>query len=375
MKYDVISVDGHVDLHWLPPKLFQENCSEKFKDLVPHINHENNWVDGQGGFFGLAQGTGATKGRKYVPGYQKRHDDHETTRLYTDGKRRPADPDLRVGDQDLDGVSAEVLYGMLGSTRYIKDTNVANEVIQIYNDWILCFQDKYPDRFRPLAVIPSSSLTDALNELERVIKLDKFAGIQLCNDDIKIPFYYNEWNRLWSICEEANILIHLHTTPPSMEWDHIPEHYKRARAAKWITGFTMTAADTIMEIMFGAVLTRYPNLKIVFAETGIGWLPYLIDRMDLQWTEKYHDIDLKDKPSDLWKRQCYCSFQLDEIGIQHLDILGEGNVMWANDFPHSEGTWPHSTESVNDLRARLPENVSRNIICNNAMNLYNFKES
>ena len=62
MDYNIISADGHVDLHWLPPNLFKENCAHRFRELMPYVRHDGQWVDDQGGDYGVAQGTGATKG-------------------------------------------------------------------------------------------------------------------------------------------------------------------------------------------------------------------------------------------------------------------------------------------------------------------------
>lgn len=154
----------------------------------------------------------------------------------------------------------------------------------------------------------------------------------------------------------------------------INEEYKRPIIATWLGGFQFTAHKVISEMIFGQVLDRYPQLKVVFAESGIGWLPYFLDRMDLQWEEKYSDINLSAKPSEIWRRQCYCSFQMDEIGLQHLDIIGENNVMWANDFPHSEGTWPNSREFITKSMKNVDHDIKKKILYRNAMDLYGFSE-
>ena len=372
MDYNIISADGHVDLHWLPPNLFKENCAHRFRELMPYVRHDGQWVDNQGGDYGVAQGTGATKGRPYVAGYQKRMDDHERTNLYSDGKRRPGNPELRIKDQDLDGIQGEVLYGILGTTRYVNNTEVAEEMIRIYNQWVFTFQEKYPERFRPLAVIPTTSLDAMIRQI--VNSRYKHCGVQICNDDIKVPLFYPDWNKMWELCVEYNLPVHFHTTVPKMDWSMINEEYKRPIIATWLGGFQFTAHKVISEMIFGQVLDRYPQLKVVFAESGIGWLPYFLDRMDLQWEEKYSDINLSAKPSEIWRRQCYCSFQMDEIGLQHLDIIGENNVMWANDFPHSEGTWPNSREFITKSMKNVDHDIKKKILYRNAMDLYGFSE-
>ncbi len=121
MKYDVISADGHIDLIWLPPDLFTSNAPASLKDRMPHVIEGPKgpeWVSAKGAKFGLVNGMGSA-GREYVPGIIHRSDRMASTGLYDDGKkgiRRLTEIDHRLKDQDRDGVQAEVLYGVLGSS-------------------------------------------------------------------------------------------------------------------------------------------------------------------------------------------------------------------------------------------------------------------
>src|SRR5262245_35021593 len=114
MRYDVISADGHVDLIWLPPDLFTSNASTKLRDRMPYVEEGPDgprWVSRNGAQFGLVNGMGSA-GRKYEPGVIHRSDRMASTGLYDDGRkgiRRLTDPELRLKDQDRDGVQAEVL--------------------------------------------------------------------------------------------------------------------------------------------------------------------------------------------------------------------------------------------------------------------------
>ena len=142
MHYDMISADGHVDLIWLPPDLFTSNASAPLRDRMPYVEQGPTgarWVSRNGGQFGLVNGMGSG-GRPYVPGQIHRSDRMASTGLYDDGKkgiRRLTEPSLRLGDQDLDGVQAEVLYGVLGSSGRLNDPEAAVEMLRIYNDWLL----------------------------------------------------------------------------------------------------------------------------------------------------------------------------------------------------------------------------------------------
>ena len=135
MKYDVISADGHVDLIWLPPDLFTRNASAAFKDRMPHVidgPKGPEWVSAKGAKFGLVNGMGSA-GREYVPGVIHRSDRMASTGLYDDGKkgiRRLTEPEMRLKDQDRDGVQAEILYGVLGSSGRLHDPEAALEQLR-----------------------------------------------------------------------------------------------------------------------------------------------------------------------------------------------------------------------------------------------------
>ena len=151
MLYTRISADCHVDLIWLPPDLFTAQRLGGAEG--PHAPCDRGTQgarmgDAKGAKFGLMNGMGSA-GREYVPGNIHRSDRMASTGLYDDGKkgiRRLTDPELRLKDQDRDGVQAEVLYGVLGSSGRLNDPEAALEMLRIYNDWLARFLQR---RARP----------------------------------------------------------------------------------------------------------------------------------------------------------------------------------------------------------------------------------
>jgi predicted TIM-barrel fold metal-dependent hydrolase len=107
-------------------------------------------------------------------------------------------------------------------------------------------------------------------------------------------------------------------------------------------------------------------------EEEIGWIPYVLDHMDLEWEDQFRDLELKMKPSGYWRRQCKATCQTDRIGIKLLDELGVDNVMWGSDFPLPDGEWPDSREFIEREPDHLPAVVRRKIVCENAAHLYGF---
>src|SRR5205807_2482865 len=101
-------------------------------------------------------------------------------------------------------------------------------------------------------------------------------------------------------------------------------------------------------------LERHPDLQVVIAESGTGWVPYLLDRMDYEWQDSY--ADWKDlcsiPPSELFRRQMFATFQEDHIGPQ-LAHLYPDNFMWGSDYPHADGLWPDSQQKIQETMSRL----------------------
>jgi predicted TIM-barrel fold metal-dependent hydrolase len=378
MKYDFISADCHIDLIWLPPDLFTSNAPAALKDRMPYVTDTRKgkmWVARNGANFGLANGMGSA-GRQYVPGQIHRSDRMASTGLYDDGLkgiRRLTDPELRLRDQERDGVQGEVLYGILGASMRLKDDEAATEMIRIYNEWLAGFCRTHPDRYAGLASIPSHSIEAAVAEIKRVAKEGALRGLDIANRPDIEPFWDPVWEPLWAAAEEAKLPVHLHTIGGSFpDLSKFPAKVGRAAFATLITSFQMYMAMPLMAIIFGGVLEHHRGLKMVIGESGIGWLPYILDHMDLEWEDQFADLDLKMKPSEYWHRQCYATYQSDRIGIRMLDEIGEDNIMWGSDFPHPDGIWPDSQEYIARELGHLPAATRRKIVCSNAARLYGF---
>jgi predicted TIM-barrel fold metal-dependent hydrolase len=146
----------------------------------------------------------------------------------------------------------------------------------------------------------------------------------------------------------------------------------RAAFAATISSFQMYMSLPLMSIIFAGVLERHPGLRMVIGESGIGWIPYVLDHMDLEWEDQFKDLDLTMHPSEYWRRQCFATYQSDRIGIRLLDEIGEDNIMWGSDFPHPDGIWPDSEEYIGRELGHVSEAVRRKITCSNAARLYGF---
>jgi predicted TIM-barrel fold metal-dependent hydrolase len=395
MHYEMISADCHLDLCWLPPDVFTKNAAPTLRDRMPYVTDGPQgpvWVTKKGANLGLMNGMGSA-GRLYVPGVIHRSDRMASTGLYEDGKkgiRRLTDPDLRIKDQDRDGVQAEVLYGILGATSRVNDPEAAVEMLRVYNDWLADFVEAKPGRFVGLAAIPNNPIEAAIAEVERVAKRGALRGLDIANSSDLKPLWDPYWKPLWEAIDATGLPLHFHTVS-----GYVPEHIRkimflggdpsraklpdapdvpmpvaRAAFASNITQFQMNMANILTAMIFAGVLEHHRNIRLVLGESGIGWIPYVLQRMDSEWEDQFKDLSLKMPPSGYWKRQCYATYQTDPIGVKLLDDLGEDNVMWGSDFPHPDGIWPDSKEYVAKELGHLPAARRRKVICENAGRLY-----
>jgi len=110
-----------------------------------------------------------------------------------------------------------------------------------------------------------------------------------------------------------------------------------------VAGFQMNLINIIAAVIGAGVLERYPNLRIGLGESGIGWLPYALDRMDFEYEDRFRDL-MKLKPSEYWRRQCRATFQFDRIGAKLVDDIGVEMLMWGSDYAHPDGAWPESSK-------------------------------
>jgi predicted TIM-barrel fold metal-dependent hydrolase len=396
MRYEMISADCHVDLCWLPTDLFTTNSSAAMRDRMPYVVDSPKgpqWTTKKGAKLGLVNGMGSA-GREYVPGRIHRSDRMAATGLYDDGKkgiRRLTDPDLRIKDQDRDGVQAEVLYGILGATGRMNDPEATVEVMRIYNEWLADFCGAHPERFAGLASVPNNPIDAAIAEVERVAKRGVLRGIDIANAPDLTPLWDPYWDPLWHAIDNCGLPLHFHTigtrvpeavqklvqigADPSRADPSLPaEEVRRARHAfaAHLTGFQMGMAGILASMIFGGVLERFPRLRVVLGEAGIGWIPYVLWRMDAEWEDQFKDLSLTMAPSGYWRRQCYATYQTDPVGVKLIDDLGADRIMWGSDFPHPDGVWPDSREFIQRELGGVAADVRRKIVCENAARLYGF---
>ena len=362
--YTCISADSHVNVH---ANVYVERVPAKFKDRAPRVESTPDgdfWV-----FEGTrkpAIGLGHMAGRKFeeYKGFGQGAKFQEVVAGGWDHK-------TRLDHMKADGIDAQVLYsGHFGGDA--KDPELRYALIRAYHDWMHEeFTGLAPDRWTGAAVLPMWDRDLAIEEINRLAKMGGYGhGIVPAYSPLEDkPYHDAYWDPLWSTFEEVNWPASIHvggSTKTTLEGNPLP----------FIASTTIGCAEPFAIFIFGGVLERHPKFRMISAETGFGWWPYFLDRMDTVYKRHRHwtASDLPRKPSDYFFGQIWATFQEDRAGMQLLSIIGMDHVMWADDYPHTDSTYPDSQRFIDEHFQLVPEadraKAKQLITCENAGKFY-----
>ena len=373
MEYRIISGDGHIDLKWLPHDLFVSNAPARFKEQVPQIVDTSDgpkWYAEGKDLASLPMGSLANT-QPPKPGISK-HIDRMYELGFFDGRPHPTTPELRIKDQEIDGVDAEVIYGILAVNRFLEDRELLRLVYEIYNTWAAEFTKSNPDRFALLACLPNDNPEVATNELRRAAKLG-LRGADFAVSTAAKPLWHGDWAPLWAVADECAMPISFHSTGPAVRQpsdEAMAKEYDTQYKATFLTLFQLAGAEYLPSIIFSGALERHPGFKFVLGECGASWIPYVLGRMDEEYVDFFEYLNFSLKPSEYWQRQGYTTFQHETTVADVVHLVGEDNIVWGSDYPHPDGIWPDSLKLMEEDLGSLDEGVRRKITCENAGKLY-----
>ena len=370
--YRIISADCHIDMTWMPGDLWVKNAPAKWKEQVPQVRETSDgphWF-AEGKDLGVFGGLGFGFDR-VQRGFSKHVEKMFEVGFY-EGGPHPTTPALRLKDQDLDGIDAEVMYGILGIGSRLQDRELIRLVYETYNDWAAEFCRTNPKRFVGLACIPNDDPAAAAAELARAARLG-LRGADFAVSTAVYPIWHGAWDALWAVAQETRMPISFHTIgypvrEPSDE-AMATEYNLRYRATR-TTMFQISAAEYLASIVFSGALDRFPGFRFVLGEAGVTWLPYILDRMDEEYEDRYYQLNLSLKPSELWRRQGFSTYQREPSIAPMIPLIGEDTIMWGSDYPHPDGIWPDSKKWIAQDLAGVSPAVQRKITCETAGKLY-----
>ena len=260
--------------------------------------------------------------------------------------------ELRLADMDRDGIDAELVFPTLGlMLPRIDDLEAERVACEIYNDWVWGYCAPVSDRLVPAAMIPSHDLDDALAECTRTAEKG-FAAFCIWGglDNYNEPI----WDPIFAYSAEQHIPIVFHTGIGDL---NIRAKRNPGGALYNYSRQINDAIDIITLLVAGGVLDRHPDAHIVFAEYSAGWLWGLAERMDEVYQGHANMVSpkLSRLPSEIIRSQVHCALQNDIGSIATRQGIGVDALLFATDYPHSEGTFPFSRDLVDKMMATYPD--------------------
>ena len=382
MDYKVISSDSHIDLEYIPEDLFVSNAPAAWRDKMPRIVETETGLEWQADGLYLAPARGRER-TTFTPEEEDRMAKIAAMGFYDDalnGRPHPTTLELRLKDMDLDGIDAEVIYGLtfiggrlLGvrksegyGSAFDPDPERVSIILRIYNEWVADFCKGSPQRLAALACLPNHDPEAAAAELRYGAKMGlKGASIEV--QGAAKPIYYDDWDVLWAAAAECQMSVSFHFLGVEPRrpnaGDAGIEKYTRIYHSMNMALAPLEGPELLSSVILSGACERFPDFKFVLGECGVTWLPFVLKRLDAECTGF---PGLAMKPSDYWRRQGYTTYQQEEL-------VGEDNVMWGSDYPHPDGTWPESQDYIQRDLGYLPDqSARRKITRDNGAKLYGF---
>ncbi len=265
-----------------------------------------------------------------------------------------SDPRARIDEMERDGVSAEVLYPTLALTLFgMRDAALQAACFRVYNDWLIEYCRAAPSRLLGVAAISLYDIDAAVAEMERCRRAGMRGTIiwQVPHPDL--PFASSHYDRFWAASQDLGMPVNFHILTGfgwSSDGFEVLGWQQNVRGA--VLGELDEAAQVIFDLVLNGVLERFPRLQIVLVETEIGWMPWVIEKLDQKLVKVAKASGGKGvgtlslKPSEFCRRQVHATFFNDPVGTRMLDWWGADNCMWSSDYPHPNSTWPNSREVI-----------------------------
>lgn len=392
MKYVLVSADSHMDMSWLPGNLFTENVPTAIRDKMPRVVDSPDgpiWKTEEkvlGVYGGL--GFGFSKPRMG----KSRQIDKMYAAGYYEGPPHAINREARLSDMAIEGIDAEILYGMTSAGNRITDKQVLAHTYRIYNEWVSNWCKEIPGKWFGLACIPVQDPNEGADELIRGSDLGLRGADIFVSSTVK-PIYMRDgfWDPIWKASADTHMPISFHIggggiqvpgpnpesadPPKSVHAKIDPDQNELGYIGTHLPLEQLAGSEWLVSVIMSGACDRYPEFKFVLGECGAGWIPFVIERMDLKYNDAYLDQKfsppLSLKPSEYWYRQGATTFQNDPTVGHFAEYIGENNLMWGSDYPHPDGVWPGARDVIKDTMGNLPEKTLKKITCDNAVRLYN----
>ncbi|HEX4531251.1 MAG TPA: amidohydrolase family protein [Acidimicrobiia bacterium] len=374
------------DSHWTEPHdLFTRVAPARVRDRVPRVEEVEGiptWVfDGHV----LGQATAAAvigrDGRKESAdiGLNQWSIDDIHVGAY--------DPKVRLEVLDECGIDAQIIFpstiGLGGQDLgMVEDQDLCRLVIELYNDQMAEIQADSNDRLLPMPLMPAWDIDTCIAEAKRVAALGA-RGVNMTSDpqDLGAPDLGDRaWDPFWETCTEHQLPVHFHigasvtamTFYGKYPWD---SHAMDTKLAICGSLLFIGNARVVTNLILSGMFDRHPDLKMVSVESGVGWVPFILETLDYEMSENAPTelAKLEKMPSEYFRSNLYATFWFENNRNKLpdlIDAVGEDSILFETDFPHPTCLYPNPLASVEAKMATLAPEVRKKIYGENARKLY-----
>jgi predicted TIM-barrel fold metal-dependent hydrolase len=349
-----VSADAHVNE---PHDLWSSRAPDDIRDQVPQRIRQS----GNDGGWSLVVGGARVEGNAMTDTEEREENERRTG---------AASADVRLAMMREDGLNAEMIYPTIGLYVYVlTDPGVGAASCRIYNDWINERLGGATPRVRFAALVPAWDVEDAIAEVRRVAGRRSVGGLLLplvASPSWNQPY----WEPLWGVLEEAGVPVVMHQ---GTGHDMIFYRGWGSPTANLLTTQSMAPRAAAL-LACGGVLERYPELHAVLVEVNAGWMAWCMSTLDEYYKAHAHwsKPKLAALPSEYLRRQVHATFQADPVAVHNIPLTGTDCLLWGNDYPHPESTFPNSAKVLDDLLSGVDEAVARQVVAGNAVRLFGF---
>jgi len=368
LGFPVYSADSHVIE---PPQLWTSRIERKFQHWAPRVVRSEDtelWVVGDDIRMAVV-GIQAQAGRRYATA----PDREKITKRGFYRDIGDLDPDRYIKDLDVDGLAGALLFPSNAHQAYrCVAGDLLAAIARTYNDWVLEFCGTHPQRLKAVAMLDVDDLAAATAELERTVAAGATGALIPVLPRAGHRYDQPTYDRLWRTAEDLQIPLLMHVGGNQAVLGREPTIDLVRHATK-----DLHVQASLAAMVLSGVFARHPRLRVGAVEFGASWSVYLMQQLDRVYTSARRPGSLPqgDLPSDHFRRNIFLSFQEDRAAMLWRQVIGVHNLLWGNDYPHAESTFPRSIEILRrDLRGVAVEDARR-IAGDNTAEIFGFARS
>lgn len=347
----LFSVDDHIVE---PADVWSSRLPRELAERAPRI------VEDDGCEYWLVEGRKMpTVGLNAVAGKPQEEWSHDPVR-FADMIPGCYDPRARVEDMRREGIMASINFPTLprfGGALFpgFEDMRLADLCVRAWNDFMI---DEWcataPEMFVPMAIVQLWDPPSAVAEIERLADRGlRAVSMPEETSILGLPSYYDGyWDPIWSLCEQSGIAVCMHIGSSGWRAYTPPEANPSLNVA---LGFVPTITHAL-GMMYSPVPRKFPDIKIVYSEGGVNWVPSALERADRMYKRHRSWTGTDDLlPSEVCRRNMWFCLIEEPYGLRVRHEIGIERIMWECDYPHSSCTWPDTQTIVDELFSELPD--------------------